>query len=335
MKESRCDSLVFDNVNASDKLRLSVTLPFRWVQEAGVFTKIYVLPVVSLIRNWWDVGAVYMGLASSKRLQMKDGSTFMLNKENTNKLVSVMRGMQISEEARKAFKISVDKDLAYMTVHGKRLKISAESLPSFASEFGNEPHKGVNVKNRLVVDVGAYLGETAVYYALVGGARHVYAFEPFPYLCEKAEENVEMNGLRGKVTMLNAAIAGKKGFMMMSAGESSFKSVGTSFGVKSGGTRRIAVMSLDDVVRKFKINDGIIKIDVEGAEYDMILKATRNALRAFRVIHIEYHYGYLNLVERLRAEGFNVTYTAPIYNYKGVSSKPMLNGDVMAIRKGS
>ena len=51
-----------------------------------------------------------------------------------------------------------------------------------------EQYKILDVSNKDVVDVGAALGDTAIYFALKG-AKHVYAFEPYPYSYNIAKKN--------------------------------------------------------------------------------------------------------------------------------------------------
>ena len=46
--------------------------------------------------------------------------------------------------------------------------------------FIKEQYKWLDVEGKNVVDVGANIGDTAIYFALKG-AKHVYAFEPYPY----------------------------------------------------------------------------------------------------------------------------------------------------------
>jgi len=46
----------------------------------------------------------------------------------------------------------------------------------------------------------------------------------------------------------------------------------------------------------------------------LILNASDEALHAFDQIIIEYHYGYRNLVKRLRQAGFKVKYSLPKYS---------------------
>lgn len=45
--------------------------------------------------------------------------------------------------------------------------------------FLEQPYGILDVKGRDVVDVGAYIGDTALYFRLKG-AKRIYAFEPYP-----------------------------------------------------------------------------------------------------------------------------------------------------------
>ncbi|WOE50948.1 FkbM family methyltransferase [Sulfuracidifex metallicus] len=51
-----------------------------------------------------------------------------------------------------------------------------------------------------VVDIGANIGDSAIYFALKG-ASHVYAFEPLPSVYKVALENIKLNSLDDKITL--------------------------------------------------------------------------------------------------------------------------------------
>ena len=59
-----------------------------------------------------------------------------------------------------------------------------------------------------------------------------------------------------------------------------------------------------------------------------------NELAKFSHIHIEYHYGYKNLIQRLEKCGFKVSLLRrPILNFNPETKKKMYIGDIFAIRK--
>ena len=69
-----------------------------------------------------------------------------------------------------------------------------------------------------------------------------------------------------------------------------------------------------------------MKIDCEGCEYGVLLKANDLDLRKFEQIQIEYHYGYLNLKEKLEDAGFKVNkkWPKPILNLEAENRKMLI-----------
>ncbi|ESQ20903.1 MAG: hypothetical protein MGAcid_18960, partial [uncultured Acidilobus sp. MG] len=61
------------------------------------------------------------------------------------------------------------------------------------------------LKGREVVDVGASVGDTALYF-VINRARKVIAVEPLPNVVKCAEENVRLCGATDKVKVINAAL---------------------------------------------------------------------------------------------------------------------------------
>jgi hypothetical protein len=95
-----------------------------------------------------------------------------------------------------------------------------------------------------------------------------------------------------------------------------------------GKGERVKIITLEDVARMFAIQDASLKVDCEGSEYGLILGSDDKVLRKFGRIMIEYHYGYLDLVDKLRHAGFKVRYEKPIRI--GVSEK--FGGGVRQVR---
>ena len=79
--------------------------------------------------------------------------------------------------------------------------------------------------------------------------------------------------------------------------------------------KNIQILSLEEIIDKFKINEGVLEMDCEGCEYSAILESSNRTLRKFSRIIIEYHHGYINLVKKLKAAGFEVKYTLPNFEY--------------------
>ena len=67
-----------------------------------------------------------------------------------------------------------------------------------------------DVSDRIVVDIGAFIGDSAIYFALKG-ARKVYAVEPHPSAYTEMLGNIKLNNMEGKVVSINAALGSKSG----------------------------------------------------------------------------------------------------------------------------
>jgi len=185
----------------------------------------------------------------------------------------------------------------------------------------------LEVKGKRVLDVGASIGDTAVYFAL-RGAREVVAFEPYPFSYQFALRNMEANGL-GNVRVINAGISGRDGTVRVTRGEN------TSGGVLKPSNEpdavEVPIYSLDRVLEKYGPFD-VMKMDCEGCEYDAILNSKR--IGELRQIQIEYHYGPRRLVEALRDAGFEVEATRPQRFYNPRAMDPnMLGGYIYAWKR--
>jgi len=82
--------------------------------------------------------------------------------------------------------------------------------------FIDEQFKNLDVKGKDVVDIGANIGDSAIYFALKG-AKHVYAFEPYHYSYEIAKRNIKLNNLEDRITLLSKG-CGKTGLITISTG---------------------------------------------------------------------------------------------------------------------
>lgn len=61
-----------------------------------------------------------------------------------------------------------------------------------------------------------------------------------------------------------------------------------------------------------------MKIDCEGCEYELILSTDEGTLARFDEIILEYHAGYLNLINKLRNCGFICKKVTPGYIGHGI-----------------
>ncbi len=182
--------------------------------------------------------------------------------------------------------------------------------------FSNEEYRDLDVKGKDVLDIGANIGDTAIYFALKG-AKQVYAIEPFPYSYNSAKTNMRLNRKLGdSITLINQGIGAAKGTVRLAH---SFKSTGGSAIQATKEGKPVGITTIKAVLDRYKLDDAVLKMDCEGYEYASLLNTDNKTLRRFSQMCIEYHYGYLDLEKKLREAGFSTRHTRPrivYYNRK-------------------
>jgi FkbM family methyltransferase len=135
----------------------------------------------------------------------------------------------------------------------------------------------------VVFDVGANIGNNAVFWATQGHPARVYAFEPIPDTFSILTTNIEINGLQSIVTAINAAVGDVPERL----------AVDSYLRGNIGGTRlkrdpegAIPAITLDEFDFKEQRCD-LLKIDVEGFECQVVKGAMKFLARFHPHIFIE------------------------------------------------
>lgn len=128
----------------------------------------------------------------------------------------------------------------------------------------------------VVFDVGANLGAYALLFAQwVGADGHVYAFEPAPDARRGLERHVQVNHVRDRVTVSGEAMSAAPGTARFRAsGPHGDNRIVTTDSGEAGDRIDVRTTSIDEFCRARNLRPALIKIDVEGAELD-VLKGTR------------------------------------------------------------
>ena len=168
--------------------------------------------------------------------------------------------------------------------------------------FNDGTYEKLPLKNKLVVDVGACTGDTSIYFAICG-AKKVIAIEPYPKNFEMLEKNIEINHLEKLINIKLAGCASESSYITI---DPNFKSTMRSNLKEFETGIKIPLVSLIDIIKDEDFTDGILKLDCEGCEYDVILESSKSLLQKFSHIQIEYHMGYENIKQKLESCGFKV-----------------------------
>ena len=251
----------------------------------------YVRLLRSNVYNWYDVALVQYGLKSRVVLRFRSGSRLDMSSRrnllNASFRADFFRHLFISAAGNSNVAVSRNlvkfkyKDRAISFYYNKSVP---EAFSVLREVFIDNHYSFLDVKGKDVVDVGAYIGDTAVYFAL-NGANHVYAFEPDPNRYKLAKRNIGANKLNNKITLFDSGI-------------------GQSY-------------SINSLIKDYHLSNAVIKMDCEGCEYNAISNTTFSDLKQIRKLQIEYHRGYKSLESKFKKAGFTVRHTIPVLGERG------------------
>jgi len=227
--------------------------------------KNFVSVIIHVLRNDYPVKAIY-----------PSGDNMILNdyQEVYNNLMEI--------------DIDAAHDLVYfngLNFHGGKTNGDVVSI------FKKNEYSFLPVMEKEVIDIGANIGESSIYFAN-RGAKNVIAVEPDRISYDYAVKNIAINGYSDTIKLILASCGSKD--KLVSENELQF-------------------LTLKTLIKKYCSYPKILKVDCEGCEYDLILNASIDDLSKFSHIQIEYHFGYQNLKTRLEECGFEVTCTKPSF----------------------
>lgn len=220
--------------------------------------------------------------------------------------------------------LHLDSDSIKFTYNGKNITMEARAGGSWGV-FGLEEYSFLNVKDEIVIDIGANIGDSPIYFAL-NNAKNVIALEPYPYSYNIALKNIKKNNIEDKIILLNAGY-GQDGTIKVNP---EFENtIGSDLKSFNNGVN-IKTFSLKTLLADYHIDNAVLKMDCEGCEYNL-LNEDNNTLKKFKRMQIEYHYGYEKLKEKLEDAGFTVTYSKPEKSFnKNATEQNMVSGFIYA-----
>lgn len=195
---------------------------------------------------------------------------------------------------------------------GKKVTLAYDTLPDLQEAvrttldlFANRHFQEIGVIGENVVDLGASIGDSAIFFVLEG-AKHVYAYEPFPYSYETAKKNILMNRLGKKISLFNIG-CGRKCSIRIPAGFESGPGTELVERPRTGRGRNVKMMPIKEIMWRSRLKEAVLKVECEGAEYEIFDNTDVATLCKFKRIFVGYHYGMQNLARKVKASGFDST----------------------------
>jgi FkbM family methyltransferase len=203
---------------------------------------------------------------------------------------------------------------------GLKLRSRLRDIPGPGDVYGLAEYDFMGVdwgEVRHVIDAGANIGAFTLWVA-VRGPSQVVSLEPNPQTFSLLQHNIEQAGLGPRVKLENVAVAGTSGTRTLHLHQ---YSTDASLDEHSGaqGTVQVEAITLGEVIAQSGFPQiDLLKIDIEGAEYEVFSEPDLAALDRVKFIILECHLGmegdYWSVISLLQRRGFEVAMeTKPTY----------------------
>ena len=158
--------------------------------------------------------------------------------------------------------------------------------PELTRTFASTVKQGMTV-----IDIGAHIGYYTLLFAkCVGSSGRVFSFEPLPTNFALLQKNVQLNNLR-QVQTFNQAVFSRAGEITISVPDDQPNSGNGSVCLDKGVQQfRVNAVLLDAFCEEFLIRPDVLKMDVEGAEYEVLMGAKRVIAQFRPKLLIELHH---------------------------------------------
>lgn len=207
--------------------------------------------------------------------------------------------------------------------NGIEVPVRAEQRHEFKLMFMNHeylwpiPDKALD---GVIIDLGANVGFFTLYSAFRYPTCQILSFEPFPRNFRTLEGNIKRNALTN-CRAIQCAVSGRSGEVVI--GIESDRQNPTEPHIVKGVAAdnrhffKVLCLSLDDVIAKYSIERvAMLKIDIEGAEYDVLYNLSDTNYKRIQRIgmeteDIDQQKNTRNLRSFLESKGYKTTEVTP------------------------
>lgn len=175
-------------------------------------------------------------------------------------------------------------------------------LDWFAKDLGDDP---------VLVDIGAHIGCFSLSFATRFPHARATAYEPTPLTGSYLQRNVDDNKLADRVTVCQQAVSATSGILVMADNGAGSGHNGVLHLGEAGSVNiEVPCVSLADAFATAGDRIDLLKMDAEGAEYDIVLNSAPETWSGVRRVVMEYHplpaHSFEELQSHLEAVGLNL-----------------------------
>ena len=211
------------------------------------------------VKNWYEIGFLKLGLKKEAIIVLRSGKKVHIrNKKDYYNFINGRMDWVFELVGKPNYPIKIAAGRIRFSFLSRQIAMYYDSRKTLATsillsikQFFEAEYRWLMPEGKVVVDIGASVGDTAIYFCL-RGARHVYSFEPFPHSYEISKKNVELNGLSSMVTLVNKAVSGVGGIVCMKTDMEVSRDSILSEGVSKTG-RNVKSITLDQIASKYNL----------------------------------------------------------------------------------
>lgn len=161
-----------------------------------------------------------------------------------------------------------------------------------------------------VLDLGGNVGLYALYVAAVNPHARIFSFEPSSENLALLRRNLERNPRQAdRIDVFPMAVGSYNGTATLSLDRTSAEYSIVHNGEEAHRTEQVRCVDLATALDMMHVDEfDLVKIDIEGAEADLLRSASDEQLRRFKAIVLEWHYSLEaleDMADRFRFTGFD------------------------------
>jgi FkbM family methyltransferase len=142
-----------------------------------------------------------------------------------------------------------------------------------------------------VIDIGAHIGHYPLLFAkCVGPHGRIFAFEPLPCNFALLRKNVLLNNLQNVYAVDQAVFSSTREIEILVPDDQPNPGNGSMHNETKEKHYAVKAISLDDYCEKLALRPDILKMDVEGTEYEVLIGAKKTIDRCQPSLFIELHH---------------------------------------------
>lgn len=212
--------------------------------------------------------------------------------------------------------------------------VPKQIIPEFKESLFEEvyykylPKEIYHIKNPTILDVGANVGFFTILSSLKFKKPTIISFEPIKRNFVSLQDNVSTIN-NDQLTIVNKAVSKTKGEITLTFENEGITTSASLFEDKTGSqSETVASTTLEDIYKDYKLSHiDLLKLDCEGAEYEIIYETPASFFDRVNCIAIETHLGkgekenHKALASYIEGLGYNVK--SKHENYIWASKDPL------------